>query len=259
LGQALNSYCSSIENGISTSYDKVYFVKNDEVKKLDLEGSLLRPCIKGRDVVSFRITDPTYSIIYIRDEDELIENPKIRKYLEGNKATLIKKCVEKKKGKKPRNWSVLFRSRKPKIFESRKLVFRQTGDSVICSVDHSGVYCLDSVNVGPFNDNITHDIEQFLVACLNSKVVKYYYRVISQELGRQLAQVKPSRLKQIPIPTANEVDKTRLGELAEACAEAVKRDDQDRLSTLKAEIDHVVYRLFNLKPDDIQVIEEACP
>jgi len=59
------------------------------------------------------------------------------------------------------------------------------------------------------------------------------------------------------IPSASEADKTRLSELAEACAAAARRGDGETLAAHEAEIDHIVYRLFALTEAEIALIESA--
>jgi hypothetical protein len=45
--------------------------------------------------------------------------------------------------------------------------------------------------------------------------------------------------------------------LAEACAAAAQRDDDATVVVHEAEIDQIVYRLFDLSPDEITLIESA--
>jgi hypothetical protein len=45
--------------------------------------------------------------------------------------------------------------------------------------------------------------------------------------------------------------------LAEACAAAAQRGDDATLAVHEAEIDQIVYRLFDLTPDEIALIESA--
>ena len=68
---------------------------------------------------------------------------------------------------------------------------------------------------------------------------------------------KKQYMQTIPIPPATEADKTRLADLAGRCAEAAAVDDADTLAALEAEIDQIVYRLFDLSADEVRLIEES--
>ena len=61
----------------------------------------------------------------------------------------------------------------------------------------------------------------------------------------------------IPIPRATLADKARLGQLAEACATAAKLGQAETLAVNEAEIDEIVYRLFDLTTEEIALIESA--
>lgn len=61
----------------------------------------------------------------------------------------------------------------------------------------------------------------------------------------------------LPIPPAKAVEKSRLTKLAESCAAAASRGDDATLAVHEAEIDQIVYRLFDLTPDEMALIESA--
>jgi creatinine amidohydrolase/Fe(II)-dependent formamide hydrolase-like protein len=51
----------------------------------------------------------------------------------------------------------------------------------------------------------------------------------------------------------------RLTALAEACVEAVRKQDAAALATLESEINRIVYRLFALTPAEIAIVESSVP
>ncbi len=208
VGSPLFSFCDDVANGISTSCDGVYVIDHEAPEYKSLSGeSLLKPTIKGGDFQKFRCPlDSGKSILYVDKNTHIDAYPESYRYLSDNKDLLISKSVEKKQGK--RDWHLLFRARKPALFLAPKVIARQTGDSVITAVDEKvGYYCIDSVNViAPKKEYRNRCLS--LSAILNSSVSNFYYQQISQEAGRVLAQVKPSRLKAIPInlPFGNFLD-----------------------------------------------------
>jgi hypothetical protein len=110
---------------------------------------------------------------------------------------LVKKSVEKKNGK--RAWHILFRARDRNLFQTPKLLFRQTGDSIIaCRDEKVNYYGIDSVNIAILKNSFIKQ-RRFLLGVLNSKLNNFIYRDISQEGGRLLAQVKPQSIRALPI------------------------------------------------------------
>ncbi|MCI0458876.1 MAG: N-6 DNA methylase [Gemmataceae bacterium] len=81
-------------------------------------------------------------------------------------------------------------------YEEPKILLRQTGDTLIAARDTQGLYCLNNVHVGNAR---TGDIDlRLVVAVLNSAVMARYYRLISLEGGRALAQVDLDVLADLP-------------------------------------------------------------
>jgi adenine-specific DNA-methyltransferase len=99
----------------------------------------------------------------------------------------------------------------------------------------------------------------FVCASLNSSVAFYLVRKIAASRQNGYYEFKPMYVSQLPIPTANAADKAKLSELAEACQETAKAGDNARLKTLEAEIDQIVYRLFDLTLEEIALIENSMP
>jgi len=100
-----------------------------------------------------------------------------------------------------------------------------------------------------------------LLAMLNSSAAWYFLSRTAAVLGdaddRGRVRCKTQYVSHIPIPPATPTDKARLSQLAEACAAAAQRGDDASLAVHEAEIDEIVYRLFDLTPDEIALIESA--
>ncbi|SNB16810.1 putative type II endonuclease-methyltransferase fusion protein [Flavobacterium psychrophilum] len=94
----------------------------------------------------------------------------------------------------------LHRAREERLFlAERKLLIRQTGDRVICTIDENKYYAWKSVFV------ILSDEEKinlkYLLTLMNSSAINFYYQKIVGELGRAFAQVKGVNLDLLPIKT----------------------------------------------------------
>ncbi len=81
-------------------------------------------------------------------------------------------------------------------YEAPKLLLRQTGDSLVCAYDADGLYCLNNVHVG--NAKAGGLDVRLVAAILNSALMNRYYRLISLEAGRALAQIDLDVVEDLP-------------------------------------------------------------
>jgi hypothetical protein len=168
---------------------------------------------------------------------------------------LVRKCVEKNEGS--RQWNVLFRSRYEDLFKKPKMLIRQTADRIVAAPDTEvGYYCIDSVNVALLKEAFVPQLN-FLVGLLNSSLLNFFYREISQEGGRVLAQVKPQRIRSLPIPAAPPEKQKPVERLVERILAAKAQDASADVSALEREIDELVYALYALTPEEIKIVEST--
>ncbi|MEW6508799.1 MAG: TaqI-like C-terminal specificity domain-containing protein [Bacteroidota bacterium] len=174
-------------------------------------------------------------------------------YLSKNKSLLIEKSVEKKQG--IRDWYVLFRSRYEELFNKPKIIFRQTGDRIIAAKDNEvGYYCIDSVNVGQLKSKYHHLLD-YLIGILNSRLIVFYYQEISQEKNRVLAQVKPQRIRSLPIRIGTDSEIESLYGLVKNINSLKKNNLKANTKPLEDQMDIMVYKLYNLTYKEVEIID----
>jgi adenine-specific DNA-methyltransferase len=93
------------------------------------------------------------------------------------------------------------RLRVREIFESTKILTRQTADSIIATIDENNYYYSNTIHGTIIKDD-AYNIK-FILSILNSSVIKYYYRQTTSEGGKVFAQVKIEILRQMPIKITN--------------------------------------------------------
>ena len=180
-------YCDDVANGISTSCDEKYIVSKQFAQENNFEIEYLKECIRGGDFNRLDCPEHTNEyILYITNEFDAKRGKNIFQYLSKNKKLLIEKSIEKKQGKCA--WHILFRGCYEGLFIKPKILFRQTGDSIITSVDRTtGYYCINSVQIGLIKPEYYSQLDYF-TGLLNSKLINFYYQEISQEQGRVLSR-----------------------------------------------------------------------
>jgi len=164
-------------------------------------------------------------------------------------------------------------TRDPKIFEApEKIVCRQTGDRIICTLIDNKFICRDNLHIilpKDCNYNL-----KYILGILNSSFCDFCYRAINPEKGEALAQIKRQHLGQLPIRTIDfsnpeEVAKhDKLVALVDNMLELQKkyheaRMDRDKelyerqIKIVDTQIDRLVFDLYGLTEEEVKVVEES--
>ena len=97
-----------------------------------------------------------------------------------------------------------------------------------------------------------------LLGVMNSKLVNYYFSFLSNSSGMGTTQWKKFAVENIPIPDFTKVSKplrNKLIDLVEKRLTLKITDHKTEALDLEKEIDKVVYAIYALSPEDIELIE----
>ena len=94
---------------------------------------------------------------------------------------------------------------------------------------------------------------RFLLGLLNSRLFSYLYAHISRQLGRAFAQVKTTYIKKLLIP--KEIKETSIVTLVDQILAAKQKDSAVDTPALERQIDKMVYELYDLTPEEIEIVE----
>ena len=125
---------------------------------------------------------------------------------------------------------------------SPKLIWRQTAQYPICTIDYTGVWFGRSIQAGLIKPEYQNNISyEYLCGLLNSQYIRDVYEQNVKEGGRVFPQVKLEKLKPLPIviPTPEqrksiEVLVTHIIELKSKLENTEKLEEQ--LNTLVAKL-----------------------
>jgi type I restriction-modification system DNA methylase subunit len=147
---------------------------------------------------------------------------------------------------------LLHRAREERLFICpRKILIRQTGDSIIATIDEKQLYAWKSVFVLLSNEDIFH--LNYILAIINSKLINFFYQKLVGEEGRTFAQVKGVNLALIPMKLISIEEQKELIEKVNLILE-MKNENIDTTS-LESEIDQLVYQLYGLTAEEIKIVE----
>ncbi|MDP3442868.1 MAG: TaqI-like C-terminal specificity domain-containing protein, partial [Ignavibacteria bacterium] len=240
-----------IQRGISPDLKEAFIIEEKTINEHSLETDYIFPTVTGgRDVNKYLAEDIGKRVIYTKKTDNEKDIENIVQFISNFKNRIT--CTEVKQGKHP-FWS-LHRAREKSIFDKKeKILGVITGDKISVSIDTNKLYPTDGMYL--FSSNGIYS-NYFLVGLLNSKLLTYFYRLVSMEENRTLAQIKPSVLQNLPVSKEfnNEIVmlvETKTKEIID------KINANEPIEEPEKEINQLVYQLYNLTDKEIEAIEES--
>jgi hypothetical protein len=153
-----------------------------------------------------------------------------------------------------------------------KILMRQTGDSLIATIDRDRHLCLNNMHVlVPAQET---PALTYILGVLNSRLLNWYYQTLNPEKGEALAEVKRNNVAKLPISLPKPGDQSdnvhhdRMVELVEhllalhqQLAAAKTPHDrtvlQGQIAATDRQIDRLVYELYRLTAEEIKLVEES--
>lgn len=256
--------------GILTGLNEAFVIdgkKRAELIERDPKSEeVIKPFLRGRDVKRWKVTHEDYWLLFIPwhfplHEDDTISGssekaetafkknyPAVFKHLESYKAKLSAR--NKAETGIRYEWYALQRygSSYWKEFEEPKIIYPNQCSRAEFTYDTSNYYA----NQKAF---ILTGCDQSLVTILNSSVTEFIFPFYLSPLQNGFWEPSKIYVEQFPIPHINDADRKKLITLAEKCAASTLKGDQASLKAYEDEINQIVYRLFNLTTEEINLIE----
>ena len=96
-----------------------------------------------------------------------------------------------------------------------------------------------------------------MLGILNSKLIWYFLNSICVVRRGGYIEVKPQYFEQIPIPKIDEKLKEELESYVNQILSIKKQNSQADTSALESEIDKMVYELYGLTEEEIEIVENS--
>ena len=146
------------------------------------------------------------------------------------------------------------------IIHNPKILLRQTGDHLTAAVDFNGYYHLNNIHTFSLINNKLDIL--FVLAVLNSHLFDFYYKAISLEAGRAMAQTDIETIESLPIREATEQQQKAFVDLVERILKITEAGDylehtekQAKVRDIELQIDELVYKLYDLTDEEIKIVE----
>jgi len=235
-----------VNSGITTGHKTAYLIPKTKAANLKIEKDILFPTLEGRNISPFKITYDNKVILYTDKDFKPSSNPNTINYLQeyydelANRSEVVQGIKE---------WYSLGRARGQNLLAAPKIMCRETGDSIISCFDDYGYYPMNTVICIKLNTNST-DLYKSICSILNSKLINFIFKSISQEEGRTFAKVRPINLRKLPIPNWNNNQISFISNLYEVILK-----DEILNSEKIDELNNFVYKLYELTYDEVRVID----
>jgi hypothetical protein len=134
-----------------------------------------------------------------------------------------------------------------------KLIYRQTSNKIIAAIDFNKNFIDKTVHIVVNNDENSFDLKAVL-AILNSKMINYFFQSFKEEEGRAFAQVKTVDIKNLPFVIPSEPLQNELSQLVNQILILKSQDNSANTIDLENHIDQLVYQLYELTDEEIEII-----
>jgi hypothetical protein len=190
------------------------------------------PFLKGRDIYPYYVKKPSNFLIYDYKE-----------YIDSKDDT--------------------FRFTSSFLEKNPKIIYRQTANRIIATLDTNGRYLDKTVHLIISKNDFSWVDLKFVLGLLNSSLMNYLYTDIAQEReGRQFAQVKTTYIKKLPIKILDATEQKPFIDLVDKILFITQDDDylqnpdkQAQVEKYKRQIDKMVYELYGLTEEEIKIVE----
>lgn len=248
------SYAQNIFNGIAHKRFRLFFDK----KSMDLVFKIERDSSELGSIVRF-----SSGLIGKNGQDNIISDTKKGgKWLKG----IISGSEINRYTISPEGNYLLYEKAKIKSgyecveYFKEKLILRQTGDSLICAFDKDGLLALNNVHIGNSIEG-SYSLK-YITAIINSRLLNYYYKTISLEAGRVMAQTDIETIDCLPIRKSSDTVQKQLIGIVDNILTLTQSDNyiQSHAKQIKAkeyenQIDDIVYKLYDLTEEEIRIVK----
>ena len=266
-GKPLKDWDIKIYKGLMTGCNEAFYIdknKKDELIAQDPKSAdLIFENFRGREIKKY-ITDysgDSYVIVAI-DELDINKYPAIQQHLELYQNKLESRAQFIRGDHK---WYSVDNCPSQKMldsFKKPKIIYPNMTQNPVFCLDNKCSISNDKTFILTANDD---DDMNYILGFLNSTLCRFMLRIICPQLGDKGLELRKVFFSQLPIPILDTTDKQKLAGQIELIVEQIllvksKNPTIEGVATqttrvLEAQIDQLVYQLYDLTDDEIAVVE----
>mgnify|MGYP000939911609 CR=1 FL=1 len=268
-GIKLGEICN-INTGLYTAADDIFIFEEDKINSIfknlnDIEVNLFKPFFKNSDIKKYYTSLTIKKKVlyhYEKADYKLNDIPNIISYLSNFKNKLEKRKDNSLKGALKRGrWDVMSLPKTSIDFEGAKIVAPQRSPRNTFGYNEIPWYA--SADVYFITEKDKSISLKYILALLNSKLyyVWLYYR--GKKKG-EILELYQKPLSEIPVKKISENDQKLFIEIVDKILAITKDEDylqnpekQTKVKEYERQIDQLVYQLYSLTPEEIEIVEQS--
>jgi hypothetical protein len=256
-GIPLKEYVNGkIYRGVLTGLNEAFVIDEDTREKLNAEDAnsaeVIKPFLAGREIKRYKEPKPKNHLILFKNGytkqffGEITEEKAFDLMSEKYPAvmTYLKQFEEKAKKRwdKGNFWWELRACVYYDQFEKKKVMLPDIALKTQALIDHNNSYCANTAYIIP-------DLAEYHLGLLNSKLLLFFYSNLTQTISGGYFRFIRQYLEQLPIKDAPAEIENEIINLVNC------RIDGD--IEAESHIDQLVYQLYGLTEEEIQIIEQS--
>lgn len=280
IGKPLKDWDINIYRGVLTGYNEAFIISGEQRKTLieqdPKSAEIIKPILRGRDIkkYSYQFADLWLIATFPAKNYNIDDFPAVKTYLEGFSPKLEQTGVNLTDDEKEQiiqhakyygieiKGSSLKKSRKKtgnKWFETQDQIayFEEFEKEKIVwgNINYNNQFCYENDRIiinAPANLLTSNTISlKLLIGLMNSKMFYYSFSKTGIDLGHAF-EWKKQYVEQIPLPKIQ--DTSNFDEIVTQIIE--KKSNNEDTQDLEKQIDHMVYKLYELSEEEIAFIED---
>jgi type II restriction/modification system DNA methylase subunit YeeA len=256
IGKQLKDFKITINFGIKTGYNAAFIINEETKNQLIAESSnsaeIIQPILRGRDLKKYSYEFSGFYLINTHNgvAKNNIERIKVKENYPFIYNYLLSFLPEiKQRQDQGKHWTNLRNCAYLEDFHKPKIIWGEISDQPKFAFDDSNYYAEATTFL------MTGEKLKYLLAILNSKLSEWYFNQISTTTGMGTNRWKKYKIEMLPIKEPTETEELLLEKIVNQILTAKKSDPKADTTALETEIDQLVYQLYGLTEEEIQIIE----
>jgi hypothetical protein len=251
-GSSLENLNTKIRLGIATGSNDAFIVSSEKTAELiatdpkSLE--IIKPILRGKEIERYSYSKSGDNIILLKNGINGEDYPAVIQHLESFGKSF------KKRGARGIKWYNLRAATFYEDFKSEYITWIELSNTNRFTLVSDEVYLLNSAYFLKAPEVIP---STFLLGVLNSRAVMYFIKSIAATSGVGTIRWFNTYVKQIPIPDGNSKYHLPISSLATQILTQKQSDPTADTTSLEAEIDVLVYKLYGLTYAEVLVVDGA--
>jgi adenine-specific DNA-methyltransferase len=255
----LKEFSISINFGVKTGFNEAFIIdektKNHLIDKDVKNAEIIKPILKGRDLKKYSYEFANLWLVNshngvktdkIPKIDIVNDYPSILEYFEGYRSQL------ENRSDKGEHWTNLRNCAYLGDLEKSKIIWGELSDKPKFALDESGEFYPEATLFFMVGKDL-----KYLLAILNSRLSEWYFNQITTTSGMGTNRWKKYKIELLPIKDIPESEQQPLITLVEEIIAIKKATPSVSTAEKEGEIDRLVYGLYGLTVEEINIIEQS--